>query len=391
METKNEDHMKEYKKLRNKVRMETRKTARKEYDLIATTSKENPKKFWNHVNSKRKAAPSIGDLKNKLADGSVEVIRDDKDKAEAFSEYFASVYTDEGLGHFDKMEPKDCTDNGTVTFHLHDIQKRLSNLKVAKSPGCDVIHPRILKELSFDLAQPLKIIFEHSFEQKRLPSDWLSADITVIYKKGSKAELSNYRPISLTCVCCKIMESVIRDHIMNYFIENNLFSSRQFGFITGHSTVMQLLTILDNWTMNLEAGGQIDVIYTDFEKAFNKVPHERLISKLISYGINMDVIHWIKAFLNDRRQRIKVNGKFSKWQKVYSGIPQGSILGPILFIIFINDIVHSCTNTSELYLYADDAKLFRCIHTDCDNIKLQEDLNNVKRWADNWLLKLNIN
>jgi hypothetical protein len=143
--------------------METRKAARKEYDLIATTSKENPKKFWNYVNSKRKAAPSIGDLKNKLADGSVEVIRDDKDKAEAFSEYFASVYTDEGLGHFDKMEPKDCTDNGTVTFHLHDIQKRLSNLKVAKSPGCDVIHPRILKQLSFELAQRLKIIFEHSF------------------------------------------------------------------------------------------------------------------------------------------------------------------------------------------------------------------------------------
>ena len=115
-------------------------------------------------------------------------------------------------------------------------------------------------------------------DPKKLPIDWLSAHVAVIHKKGSKVEVGNYRPISLTCICCKIMESIIRDHIINYFIGNGLFSSKQYGFIAGRSKVLQLLTLLDKWTTSLEMGGQIDVIYTDFEKAFDEVLHKRLVS-----------------------------------------------------------------------------------------------------------------
>jgi hypothetical protein len=153
---------------------------------------------------------------------------------------------------------------------------------------------------------------------------------------------------------------------------------------------MQLLKILDQWTECLEQGGQIDVLYTDLEKAFDKVPHNLLIKKLSSYNIHPVIIAWIKAFLSNRRQRVRVNDLFSEWVKVLSGIPQGSILGPLLFIIYVNDLVDACDSSSELYLYADDAKLYRCISHQSDQYLLQQDINKLNDWIKRWLLKLNI-
>ena len=185
------------------------------------------------------------------------------------------------------------------------------------------------------------------------------------------------------------MESITRDHIMCYFVKEKLFSNKQFGFIKGQSTVTQLLTILDEWTKYLEKGRQIDVIHTDFEKAFDRVPHRQLISKMYSYGINIQVIKWVEAFSKDRRQWVKINGKLSKWQFIKSGTPQGSILGPILFIIFINNIANRCSNGSEIYLYAYDAKIFRHISTETDcqmlHFTLFIAINNVKTWSSEWL------
>ena len=180
-----------------------------------------------------------------------------------------------------------------VVFNHDDILERLETLKLTKSPGPDMLHPRVLYEARQEIAYPLALIFNRSFDSKQLPLDWRSANISAIYKKGSKKDASNYRPISLTSVVCKIFESILRDSITAHFQVNKLFTNRQFGFIKGRSTVLQLLQILDDWTLHLEEGGQFDVIYTDFEKAFDKVPHKRLISKLYSYGINQDVVLWI--------------------------------------------------------------------------------------------------
>ena len=187
-----------------------------------------------------------------------------------------------------------------VIFTEVEVKKQLCNLKIGKSPGPDLLHPRIIHELRDVLVSPLTTLFTQSMNQGILPNDWKMSTVTPVFKKGRKDVIDNYRPISLTCISCKIMESIIRNKLMEYFFINNLFSSKQYGFIKGRSTVLQLLKVSDDWTKLLENKGQIDIIYTDLEKAFDKVPHQRLLSKLHSYGINTVLISWIKSFLCSR-------------------------------------------------------------------------------------------
>jgi len=182
----------------------------------------------------------------------------------------------------------------------------------------------------------------------------------------------------------------IRDKFMEHFTMNKLFTNRQFGFLKGRSTVTQLLQILDDWTEALESGSRIDVIYTDFEKAFDKVPHRQLLSKLKSYKIHHTIIKWIKNFLSGSKQRVRVDGEFSCWADVLSGIPQGSILGPLLFIIFINDLVDFCEINPKLYLFADDAKLYCHIKDILDLDYLQRSIDNLAKWTKRWQVTLNI-
>ena len=177
---------------------------------------------------------------------------------------------------------------------------------------------------------------------------------------------------------------------MEYMVINNILSDKQYGFIKGKSTVMQLLKVLDEWTSLLEQGGQIDVIYTDLEKAFDKVHHDILIHKLKMIKINDKVLAWIINFLKHRRQRVKIEDECSDWTPVVSGIPQGSVLGPLLFIIYINDMVKASQNGSEVYLYADDSKIFRYIKDEKDAISLQNDLCFIVDWINKNILKLNI-
>ena len=227
-------------------------------------------------------------------------------------------------------------------------------------------------------------MFNRTIECGVVPSDWKKGVISPIFKKGSKNIAANYRPISLTCVLCKLMESLLRDHVLNHLMVNTLLSKKQHGFISGRSTVTQLLKYLDKCAQSVATGKVVDAIYLDFEKAFDTVPHQRLIGKLKAYGITGGVLKWITDYLSKRTQVVSVNGTESEVGTVLSGVPQGSVLGPLLFVIYINDMLDSVSSGG--LLFADDMKLFREICSELDAMELQEDINKLEAWTKTWLL-----
>ena len=188
-----------------------------------------------------------------------------------------------------------------------------------------------------------------------------------IYKKGSKAAAGNYRPVSLTSVCCKVMESIVKDDIMAHLGRNRLIRDTQHGFRPGKSCTTNLLEFLEELTEAADKGISTDVIYLDFAKAFDKVPFERLISKVTAHDIGGQMRAWIKAWLNDRKQRVVINGQSSGWKQVLSGVPQGSVLGPVLFLLFINDLDSVASDKQSIKKFADDTKVSQQIISEEDS------------------------
>ena len=262
---------------------------------------------------------------------------------------------------------------------------KLTTLNISKSPGLDNLHSRVLKEVAQSIAKPIQQLFSLTMNKGSLPLIWKRANVSPIFKKGKTQLASNYRPVSLTCILCKVQESIIRDDIIAHMNANGLISKRQFGFLSGRSTILQLLHVMDEWTDILDAGGTLDVCYMDFMKAFDKVPHRRLITKLHNHGIHGKLLDWICSFREHRQQRVLINGQYSTWSNVTSGIPQGSVLGPLLFVIYINDLPD--TVLSQVFLFADDTKMYRQIQDASDRHTFQEDISKLQEWADKWLLR----
>ena len=311
----------------------------------------------------------------------------DDEKACILQKQFTSVFT--------KEPPGDVPSLGKVTESLLPdivitekmIEEEIKLLKTSKSPGPDDVHPLMLIQLVSYLKNPLAYLFNRTLVTGEIPEDWKKGNISSIYKKGAKNRAENYRPISLTSIVCKLMEKFIKQAVQDYLIENDLLSKIQHGFISGRSTVTQLLRYLDECIEQICDGSVVDAIYLDFSKAFDTVPHRRLMSKLESYGITGKVQGWILSFLSGRSQTVKVNNDESPPAPVISGIPQGSVLGPLLFVIYINDLPD--TVNSHVYLFADDTKLMRKITSNDDADALQRDLDELEAWSNKWLLRFN--
>jgi hypothetical protein len=392
MKTKRNEDFTQYKKIRNKVKSLIRQRDRQEEESIAKQVKLNPKKFWKYVNNKTKNRKGIPSIRYQL-NGQDVLAETDQEKADVLNNYFNTVFSTRVHG-----DDKACTlpihdyncRMSAIVIDEGDVKKRLKKLKVCKSAGIDNLYPIVLKELADVICYPVKLIYQYSLKYSQVPTDWRSSNICPIFKKGKRDSVSNYRPISLTCILCKVMEGIIKDHVTDYFRENVLFNTSQYGFIRGRSTTSQLLKMVDDWTSLLEQGGQIDVVYTDLEKAFDKVPHEYLIQKLKAYNLDEEVVGWIGSFLSDRRQRVVVNGTGSEWSDVASGVPQGSVLGPLMFIIYINDLVDYCGENARILMFADDCKIYKHISNMQDSKDLQTNLSKIVEWFNNNLMILNV-
>ena len=381
---KNVANWENFKSRRNYVgRLVNKKKADFENQL-ATNIKGNPKLFWNYVRFStggKKEIPAIKDENGKL-------VTEDMEKVELFNKYFCDVYTVEDITNVPQPNRINVENSLSLCPLSPDIiEKQLGKLNTSKAAGPDNIHARVLSETKDIIKTPLYKIFSKSLEEKRLPSNWKEAYIKPLHKKGSRHDPSNYRPVSLTSVCGKTCERIIRNSLMEFLEEKKLISPHQHGFRSGRSCCTQLLEIMEIWTKILDDGGSWDCIYLDFAKAFDRVPHLRLISKLESIGISGNLLGWITDFLSNRKQSVVLNGARSSQRDVTSGIPQGSVLGPILFIIFINDMPNVID--SEIKIFADDTKLFRAITSIEDNEKLQEDLNALNEWSRKWQLGFN--
>ena len=369
----------------NQVKWECRKAKREYERKIAMNAKTNPKAFYKYAHSKMKVKAAVGDLKR--PDGSI--AQTDSDKVETLNDFFSSVFNIDDNDDLPAFEDRPFTTTlETLEINPSSIEKNLSKLNTSKSAGPDEIHPRILKEVSTELSRPLAKLYKKSLQCGKVPQQWKEGHITPIFKqKGSRNDPSNYRPVQLTSVISKDMESHVKDAIMKHVLSNYLLSKYQHGFINGKSCSTNLILCLDAWTKILDSGGSLDIIYLDLMKAFDKISHRRLLKKLWHYGIRGEVYNWIKDFLKQRRQRVTLNGNKSDWSPVTSGIPQGSVLGPTLFIIFINDL--PSVVQSFIQMFADDSKIFNEISTPGDAEDIQTDLRNLESWTDAWKLKFN--
>ena len=367
-------------------------------------SKCDSKKLFSFLKNSRCDQQGIPPLKHDNI-----LYSDTKTKANLFNQQFNSVFTPKeplSLSRLASMRvqdlkkagglPSDTTpdslqDSATnmpeINFSENGLMKLLQNLKPGKAAGPDKLKPLLLRELREEIAPIIQIIFDRSLKTGKLPADWMKANVMPVFKKGDKSLAANYRPISLTCILCKVLEHILASNIVKHLDGQGILYDLQHGFREKRSCETQLIMLIEDLARNASVGKQTDIILLDFSKAFDKVNHSKLLWKLHQYAIRGHVLNWVRAFLGSRSQRVVIEGEESESIPVTSGVPQGSVLGPILFLIYINDLPDEVC--SQVRLFADDTALYLTMESEDSGPTLQSDLDILSMWETRWDMEFN--
>ena len=350
---------------------------RRKEESVLEKIKSNPKVFYAYAKQQSKIKCRIGPLKDK--DG--KLTSNPKEMADLLQQQYQKVFSDPEKNTGINVEVNsDLPGISNITLCEEDFITAINLIPPNSASGPDKFPITILKECKKELAKPLCLIWKRSLETGEIPDKYLKQTIVPIFKKGNKADPANYRPVSLTSHLIKILERIIRKKLLEYIDANNIIVTEQYGFCSGKSCTTQLLSHFEKILEILDKCANADVIYLDFSKAFDKVDHEILLKKLEAFKITGKLLQWIRSFLSSRLQYVIVDGHKSAPEKVLSGVPQGTVLGPLLFILYINDIVKVIRH-SYIKIFADDTKLIKMIESLEDRDLLDADLHAVIEWA----------
>ena len=381
-------HWQKFRTIRNETITCIRKSKKSFYDNLSNKLLKNdlsPRDWWKTLKSfiSKQNNTSLPTLENNgvLAFESIE-------KANLLNDYFANqTILNEKEAEIPNL-PLPTNHLLDFTLSTEEVLSVLKSLPLGKAAGPDGINNKILREISNELATPLCDLFNMSLKDGNVPSAWKEAHVSAIFKKGDPSYVGNYRPISLLSNLDKILERLMFKHLYNYLLDIKFITPFQSGFIPGDCTVNQLTFLYNSFCKALDDGKEIRIVFFDISKAFDRVWHRGLLAKLNSIGLSKNLLNWFENYLRDRRQRVVIPGAKSDWASIYAGVPQGSILGPLLFLIFINDIVRDIH--SNIRLFADDTSLYLVVdHANHAADCLNSDISKITEWAKTWLVSFN--
>ncbi len=348
---------------------------------ICASHQNNQKRFWSFFKLKSKISNVPGKVSMKIGETETVYVDEKTDIANMFNQYFASIFTKDQDGSF---EQKDISHNiipiiDNVTLSEEDIVAVIKNLDSNKAQGPDGIRVRLLKETAMQIAPSLRVLYNKSLNVGVLPDEW-----KLVHKHGEKSHIEHYRPISLLSIISKVLERCVFNNIKYHVYEQ--ISPYQNGFMPGKSCITQLVDALERIRRELDQGKQIDVL--DMSKAFDKMSHATLLHRLRQFSFGGNILKWFRSYLINQHQRTTILGETSKSLPVTSGVPQGSILGPLLFLLY-EDHLSNAVRASNIATFADDTKIFRTISSNSNAVALQTDLTNVEESSKNVNLILN--
>lgn len=339
--------------------------------------KANSKYFYSYVKKNSKVSSKVGPLINQQG----ELTNNNKEMADILSQQYAKVFSKPKDQPPIYIQPQSESTLNNISFNAKDFEDAIDELKSNSAAGPDGFPAILLKNCKKELSCPLVLLWKSSLHEGCVPEKLKKSLVTPIHKGGSRATAANYRPVALTSHLIKIFEKIIKKNVVKHMDDNNLFNENQHGFRAGRSCLSQLLEQYDLVLDILNNQANADVVYLDFSKAFDKVDHTIALNKIKSHGIEGSLYRWLESFLRNRHQTVMVNGIISEPQEVVSGVPQGSVLGPLIFVILISDIDKKVVN-SKVKSFADDTRATKKIKTIEDSTLLQEDLNEVYGWTD---------